>query len=390
MDSIGPTLEMIALIAVWLTALTIIGVQALRLPRVRAWARRTAGRRPMRWIPEAASVLALAALIGLAARPYFQTVRGHVSQAVFDHIGMLQRAQHLPIDPTRQYAEDTLYWVIWYAGAPAVLLGGFGVALLVRRCLRALLSWQDPVGAGRNWALPLAIIGAGSAAVLWQPEIIPDQPWASRRLVLAVLPGLIICAAWTSAWLAGRARGRGAGAATVIVVGLFCVGALLVPTATTTFGLGLTHSGRAGGLRPTANGMALKQTSSGETGAVSRLCASIGRSSSVVIVDRRIAQQFTQVIRGLCGVPAAWMIGQPAVAVDRVLSGITAAGRHPVLLAARRAQLTALISPGASPVKVLDLATTQDPQELTQPPATPRPVHYVIWMSASSSPGVGA
>ena len=75
--------------------------------------------------------------------------------------------EHLPVDPTRTYAEDTLYWVIWYVGAPAVLLGGFGLALLVRRSLRALLTWKDVTGAARNWALPLAIIGWGSAAVLW-------------------------------------------------------------------------------------------------------------------------------------------------------------------------------------------------------------------------------
>jgi hypothetical protein len=39
---------------------------------------------------------------------------------------------------------------------------------------------------------------------------------------------------------------------------------------------------------------------------------------------------------------------------------------------------------------VLDLTTTQDPQTLTQPPTTPRRVHYVIWMSAPGSAGVGA
>ena len=34
-----------------------------------------------------------------------------------------QRADHLPVDPTRLYAERSLYWVIWYVGVPAVLLG---------------------------------------------------------------------------------------------------------------------------------------------------------------------------------------------------------------------------------------------------------------------------
>jgi hypothetical protein len=386
MHSLGSTLVLLELIGYWLAALTFISVQVLRLPAVRAWTRRTAGRRPIRWMPDAAGVLVLAALIAFAARPYFQTVRGHVSHAVFDQVALLQRAEHLPVDPTRTYAEDTLYWIIWYVGAPAVLLGGFGAALLVRRCLRALLAWRDPTGTARNWALPLAVICGGSAAVLWLPSILPDQPWASRRLVLAVIPGLIICAAWAAAWLGGRARERGAGPVTATVVGLFCVAALLVPTATTTFGLGLTHSGRSGGLRPTADGMAFKRTNTDEIVAISRLCGSIGLAS-VVIVDRRIAAQFTQVIRGMCGVPVGWVVGQPATVVDSVLSGITGAGRRPVLLAARPAQLAAF---GGRPVRVLDLTTTQDPQTLTQPPTTPRRVHYVIWMSAPGSAGVGA
>ncbi len=386
MHSLGSTLVLLELIGYWLAALTFISVQVLRLPAVRAWTRRTAGRRPIRWLPDAAGVLVLAALIAFAARPYFQTVRGHVSHAVLDQVALLQRAGHLPVDPTRTYAEDTLYWIVWYVGAPAVLLGGFGAALLVRRCLRALLAWRDPAGTARNWALPLAIICGGSAAVLWLPSILPDQPWASRRLVLAAIPGLIICAAWAAAWLGGRARERGAGPVTAAVVGLFCVAALLVPTATTTFGLGLTHSGRSGGLRPTADGMAFQQTGADETVAISRLCGSIGLSS-VVIVDRRIAAQFTQVIRGMCGLPVGWVLGQPATTVDSVLSGITSAGRRPVLLAARPGQLAAF---GGRPVRVLDLTTTQDPQTLTQPPTTPRRVHYVIWMSAPGSAGVGA
>ena len=42
---------------------------------------------------------------------------------------------------------------------------------------------------------------------------------------------------------AGLARERGARAVTSYCVGLFCVAALAVPTAPTTFGIGLTHSG---------------------------------------------------------------------------------------------------------------------------------------------------
>jgi hypothetical protein len=386
LDGISHTTEFIGIVAVWLAALTITTVQLLRVPAARAWLRRLAARWPARVLPAAGSLLAVAVLIGSAVRPYLQRVQGTPSLPVFHYLAILQRTQGLPVDPTRTYAEDTMYWVIWYIGLPTVLLGGFGVALLVRQCLRALLTWKDPIGSWRNWALPLAIICAGSIAVLWQPDIVPDQPWASRRLVVVVLPGLILCALWAAVWLTGHARERGARPVTASVAGVFCVAALVVPTAATTFGAGLTHSGNSGGLRPTVDGMAFKRTGVGELAAVGQLCGSIRRDSSVVIVDRLVAQRFTQVIRGMCGVPTAWMVGQPASAVASVLSGIAAAGRHPVLLGSRPAQLTAF---GGSPVKVMDLKTSQDAHDLTGPPTTPAPIHFVIWMLVPQSGAVG-
>src|SRR6202035_2812135 len=152
----------------------------------------------------------------------------------------------------------------WYIGLPTVLLGGFGVALLVRQCLNALLRWEDLAGAWRNWALPLAIFLIGSVAILWQPSIVPDQPWASRRLVVIVLPGLTICALWAAAWLTGHARDRGA--------------------------------------RGVTAGLAFRRTGVGELAAVEGLCGSLRHDSSVVIVDPLVAARFTQVIRGMCGV----------------------------------------------------------------------------------------
>src|SRR6266699_2720628 len=285
-----------------------------------------------------------AALAGFAARPYVQVVRGHPSLATAAFVAGLQRVQHLPVDPTRLYAEDTLYWVIWYIGAPAVLLGGLGLALLVRRTVRALLTWRDTAGAARNWGLPLAIIVGGMAAVLWQP---------------------------------------GAGPAAWSLAGACCVAALLVPTVVTTFGVALTHSGKSGSLRPVADGLALKRTGAGEAAAVRELCAAIGSGASVVIIDQRVARQFTQVIRGMCGVPAGWMPDSSAANVRGVVDGISRAGRRPVLLAGRLPELAPY---GSQPLKVLDLRTTQDSQELTQPPAAPRRLHYVIWLAAPTAP----
>jgi hypothetical protein len=276
--------------------------------------------------------------------------------------------------------------VIWYIGLPTVLLGGFGVVILTRRCLRALLTWRDPDGQLRMWALPLAIFCLGSAVVLWRPDIVPDQPWASRRLVVVALPGLIIGALWAASWLAVRARSRGASRATATVVGLFCSAAMLVPTVSTTFGAGLSHGGRSGGLQPVAQGMALQRTGPGQIQAVGALCAQMPHNASVVMVDGTTAAQFMQVVRGMCGVPTASMAGQPAAAVDIVLHAIVNAGRRPVLLASTSAALSGF---GGSPVRVLNLVTTGDPHELIQLPTAPTRVHYALWMTSPTPAGAG-
>jgi hypothetical protein len=381
-NALQPMPELIGLLAAWLVALTLAAVELARLPGLRQGVRALLAKRPLRWLPEVGGALAVAALIGLAIRPYVQTVRGPVNRATANYVASLQRLEHLPVDPGRLYAEDTLYWVIWYVGLPAVLLGGFGLALLVRRCLRALLSWRDPFGTARIWALPLVVICWGSAAVLWQPETLPDQPWASRRLVPLVLPGLILCSIWASAWLRSWARSRGAGRTASALVATCCVAALLVPTVATSFGFSFTHSA-SGALRLEANGLALKRTGQGQALAISGLCMALGPSATVVIVDGVVAARFTQVIRGMCGVPAAWVAAPSAGNVQAVLTSIERAGRRPVLLGSRPSQLSAY----GSPVRALNLVTLQDPHTLTQPPTTPWPAHYVIWMTTPSPYG---
>jgi hypothetical protein len=387
LDSVGQTVLLSGVVAIWLIALSIVVMQLARIARVRRLAPARLAQRPLRWLPEAGAAVALAALIGLAVRPYVQTVHGHPSRAEYLFIEALQRAQGLPVDPTRLYSEQTLYWTVWYIGLPTVLLGAFGVALVLRRCLRALLTWRDPKWVWREWSLPLAIFCVGSAVSLWIPDVEPDQPWASRRLIVTVIPGLTLCALWASSWLARRARDRGARPATAAVAGLACVAAMLVPTVSTTFGLGLSHSGTSGGLTPVAQGLALSRTGAGEISAVADLCSQLPANASVVIVGQPAAEEFTQVIRGMCGVPVAWMSGRSPAAVDSVIGSISRAGRRPLLLAARKAQLSAF---GGTPVRVLDLATAQDPHQLTQLPTAPKQVHYQIWLTAPSAAGVGA
>ena len=93
--------------------------------------------------------------VGFAVRPLVQTVAGETNPTSIAYVAELQKLAGLPVDGRQQYYQDSLYWVIWYIGVPAVLLGAFGLAVLARRGLRALLTWQDPAERVRVWALPL-------------------------------------------------------------------------------------------------------------------------------------------------------------------------------------------------------------------------------------------
>ena len=384
LNSIAASLRPLAMIALAAVALTGVGMGLLSARRTRSWLRFLFRSRPLRWLPEAVAALTVLAVAGFAARPYFQTVRGETNPATISYVAELQQLAHLAIDPRRQYSEDSLYWVIWYIGVPAVILGTIGIALLARRCLRALLTWRDS-GYARIWALPLMIIGWVTVTVLWRPGIIPDQPWASRRLVPVVLPGLILAAVWASAWIKERGRQLGASRLAACVVAVCCVIALLVPAAVTTFGVGTTKSG-SGSARLTANGLAFKRTGPART-RPSGNCAPVSgrtrrwssstrspptgsaRSSGECARPRRPAWTTRSRLRW----PRSW----------RASSG----PRRPILLAEQQSQLTPY---GGGTQQVLNLLTTQDAHQLTQPPARTWLIHFVVWMSQPASVTGGA
>ena len=344
-SSLNPLVAAVAVVAV-VTAVVVVVRWRRGLPEIRS-----------NWLPNAAAALAVLILIGLAVRPYLQPVR---------HRNAIQAAAHVRVNPPSVFWAMSLDWVFWYIGVPAVLLGTLGAALLARRCLR---------GRAPGWTLPLMVFAWIIVTVLARPAIVPNQPWASRRLVPGVLPGLILLAVWAVAWLVGWLHQRGydrvirAGLATV------CSAALVLPAAVTSFGLGVATGGPLG-VRPVAHGLAFKRTYAGEIAAVDRMCAAIPRGSSVVIIDGQTAAWFSQVVRGMCGEPTAWMDRRPA-SVRQVISAIRQAGRRPVLLGVSRSQVT----PYGPAREVLALRTREDARLRTLPPMITRPRPITVWMT---------
>ena len=353
--------------------LSVIGVAAIIVTAIAVWALWRRGVPKMvraHWLPNAGAVLTCLVVIAFAVRPYVQTVRtpGAMTPAMV-HVAQWEKTNGLPIDPARTFAEISLHWVFWYVGVPAVIFGTIGAAVLVRRCLRG----EAPV-----WVLPLMVFGWAIVAFLYRPAITPDQPWGSRRLVPAVLPGVILLAVWATAWAVDWLRALGyprplrAGLATIAAV------VLVLPAVWTTFGLHVKLAGQGGKLLA-ADGLGTKATYLGELNALTQMCDKIPHNASVVFVDSN-ANFFTQAVRGVCGLPTGRIDNPNSAKVALVVRGIEQAGRTPVLLASKLSTIQRY--PGGDKAEqVMNLHTRQDATNLTSPPTKTGKLAFTEWMA---------
>jgi|HubBroStandDraft_4_1064222.scaffolds.fasta_scaffold18109_2 hypothetical protein len=351
LDSISSSLKPLVaavIVIVVVTAAAVVVRWKPGLPQVRS-----------RWLLYAPAVLAVVVLVGLAIRPYLDPLPRSPA-------GVIQTDVH-STQPQGPYWALSLHWVFWYIGVPAVLLAAVGIALLARRCLQ---------GRAPTWTLPLMVFAWIIVTVLYRPEVTAFQPWASRRLVPAVLPGFILLAIWAVGWLTGWLRRNGYGRVVAAGLAFVCAAALVIPTATTTFGLGFKYGGPLR-IKPVARGLALKTSYKGEIGAVEGLCAAIPRGSAVVVIDPRAIYPFTEVVRGMCGYPTA-AIGVRPHSVAQVVRDIRKAGRRPILLAARRWELTPY---GGAIREIIHLTTRNDRDTATFVPTTYRPDPIVLWFT---------
>ncbi len=108
--------------------------------------------------------------------------KGRLSQT-YSLLVTLQTRFGLPLDGNRSYAEQTMRWLEWYVGPVALMLGIAGMCILVGRGIR------DGSGVA---TIVLLELGGVSALYLWNPNILPDQLWATRRFVTAAFPLLMI------------------------------------------------------------------------------------------------------------------------------------------------------------------------------------------------------
>jgi hypothetical protein len=422
LSTVSAQLHLIVLCAFGCCAVTALTL-TLAIPGVRAWVRRVCAHHVRvigfkgevallpslggvaQWL---ALVLPVVVLIGLAERPYLQTVRGQTDPAMIRAVAALQRFESLPVDGLRQYYESSLHWVLWYLGAPALLLACAGAAALGRRSVEASLEGRARVSAAavpaavpasvvRLWALPFVIVAWSVVTVLWDPSVVPWQPMASHRLVPVVLPGLVLFGVWMASWLMSRASSFGASRASRAVVGGCCVLALALPPLVTTLNPGMSNSATSATSSDASKlksqvrmrGVGVSATYGGSIAAASALCAAIGTSASVLVTDAATAATFAPVIRGLCDEPAALVVPWPSAAssvaaLDQAVRSVEQAGRRPVLLGPTRSSVAL---PGTAARQVVWLRTSADAESLTGAPTGTWPVTYSAWIAVP--PGAG-
>ncbi len=206
--------QLLALLAACLVGVGVL-VVVLRWGRLRPW---LAARR--RLLGTLAAVLVVAAAVLLASRPLWMQrhlIEPGSGQEWF--IAAAQRAAGVTVDGTRSYDEMTVTWLFWYLGPIALVLAVAGTAMLLRR---SIIGWRPEV------LVLLATLGIPALLYLVRPAITPDQVWAMRRFLPAVIPAALLFAGWTLPRIhrAARARWQRVGAWALVA------GVLLPPLAT--------------------------------------------------------------------------------------------------------------------------------------------------------------
>ncbi|MGH9154594.1 MAG: hypothetical protein ACRD1K_01790 [Acidimicrobiales bacterium] len=162
-----------------------------------------------------AGLVAGVALVVLVAglwfvRPQVETTRETAPSLTVE---TLQEAEHLPVDPTRRYFEDSVRWLSWYLGPLGLALAAVGAAAGVRACVE---------GGDRDsrMLLVLGLAALPTAVFVWRVRTTPDHLWVMRRFVPATLP-LLVATAWAAvggaAGVVSRWSGRVATVAAVAV-----------------------------------------------------------------------------------------------------------------------------------------------------------------------------
>lgn len=362
--------EYLATIAASLVPLVGLGVVMGVVTAGLLWWQRRGGAVPQgfsRFLPDGVGVAVVGLGLFLASRPLWQTVRQSPDDPGSRVVAGLQLRQGLTVDGGRTYAEQTVAWLSWWVGIPALVIALGALAWALRLVAQRWTAGESLPA----WTGPL-LVGAGSTVLtLWRPGITPDHPWAERRLVI-VLPFVIVLCVAAAAY-AVRHLSRRAPVAVAVGAGVVLVAATILPTAAATW----PHRS--------------ERVEQGELAAVEGVCTSLADGDVVLTVDSRAASEWPQVVRGQCGRPALSatrsLVQDPvrlARAVGVISAAVTERGGRLVLLAAEGSK--ALDALGASDIaQVSDVFVAEDDRLLERRPDGLVPLSLEVWTATPST-----
>jgi hypothetical protein len=298
------------------------------------------------------SLVALGMIALWAIRPAIPT---HGSPNAL--IGGLQGRAGLKVDPARTYAELSVIWQSWYLGPVTVALATLGAAIMLARIIRR------PDAA---CCLVLSVAGFGTALYLWNPSILPDQIWASRRFVPAALPLFVLLAAFALAAIAESAWIRNEALSTPALA----IGAV----ALVAFPLGTTLPVRA--FSPQSGFLAGIEATCEATGAEAALLTSANDLAS---------QELVGALRTWCDVPVATMTRPfTAAEIQDLAQKWHSAGRT-LWVIGSTAQIVTASAPGSTPILVGRLISPHELEmTINRPPQEYAPVDSPIFATRIS------
>jgi hypothetical protein len=272
-------------------------------------------------------IVGLGLALAWALRPAGPRAKGAVSSVVLQ----LQRAESLPIEPTRTYSEQSMLWIQWYIGPVALALAIAGLCLLTFRTIAR--------GSARS-AVLLAMTGPITALYLWDPSVTPYQIWVTRRYVPAGLPLLVIAAAVAldaAVTLCAARLARSAWPRRTLLVG--AAGLIAFPLAATV---------PVREFQPQGNYLPL----------IDQTCQKIGPHAAVLFPPADYdGDVLSQTLRSWCNVPTAQLVApMTAQQVQVAVAELGAEGRTLWVFGAGPAAITDAV-PGVDPT-LLGTATS--------------------------------
>ncbi|KWX07972.1 hypothetical protein TR74_16900, partial [Carbonactinospora thermoautotrophica] len=122
------------------------------------------------------------------------------------------------------------------------------------------------------------------------------------------------------------------------------------------------------------------RTEAGEVWAVERVCAAFRPGDVAIVVGQRGWQEWPQVIRGVCGVPAGVVKQNTPSEVRRIAAKARAAGRNPVVVTGNEDPGVLLWVAGTAR-QVVRLETREHTHQLVRRPRSTDRIQVVFWMA---------